>query len=349
VSAARHALRQLALALSFSGALLTVLPAVAADREINPAAQAKIIDQLVRELERAYVFPDVAAAMARALRARLQTKHYEQLTDAAEFARNLTADLQEVSKDKHLRVLAPAAPRAGAAAVAGDSGRQGSGDGFHRVETLRGNIGYIDLRGFLPPRVAGARTAAAMNELADTDALIIDLRQNGGGSAEMVALLISYLVGKTPVHLNDFVGRDGNVLSSYWTHAEVPGRRYTGKDVYVLTSSFTFSAAEEFSYNLRNLERATLVGETTGGGANPIDWFELGAGFRASIPTARARNPITQTNWEGTGVTPHIETSAAAALKVAHVTALKKLLASGVTPDQAAALHAAIADVEKGS
>jgi C-terminal processing protease CtpA/Prc len=186
-----------------------------------------------------------------------------------------------------------------------------------------------------------------MNSLADTEASIFDVRKNGGGSGDMVALLISYLVDETPVHLNDFVGRDGNVTESYFTFAELPGRRYGPKDVYVLTSSYTFSAAEEFCYNLKNLGRATLIGETTGGGANPIRWFELPAGFRASIPTARARNPITQTNWEGTGVTPHIEVPADAALKTAHRLALKKLLEKRASGKEAKALQTPMAEVKK--
>jgi retinol-binding protein 3 len=313
----------------------------------DSATRVAVIEEVLADLNSAYVFPDVAAAMERAVRERMNAKEYDAITSPSAFAKKLTADLQAVSKDKHLRVISPSSPKPGAAQKMHVEDKPDATAGFHRVEKLRGNIGYIDLRGFLPPRIAGEKAAGAMNTLADSDALIFDLRKNGGGSADMVALLISYLVDETPVHLNDFVGRDGNVTESYHTLAEVPGRRYGPKDVYVVTSNYTFSAAEEFCYNLKNLGRATLVGETTGGGANPIDWFELPAGFRASIPTARARSPITQTNWEGTGVTPHIEVPAKAALKTAHLAALKKLLASGMTGDRAAALERAIAQVEK--
>jgi C-terminal processing protease CtpA/Prc len=172
------------------------------------------------------------------------------------------------------------------------------------VERLAGNVGYIDLRSFSPASMAAKKAAEAMNSLATTDALLIDLRRNGGGDPAMVALLISYSVDGEPIHLNDFVGRDGNVQQQFWTSRDVEGKRYGGKDVYVLTSSFTFSAAEEFAYNLTTLKRATLVGETTGGGANPVTFFEIDDRFRISVPTARARNPITMTNWEGTGVAP---------------------------------------------
>ncbi|CAN5654870.1 hypothetical protein BH20VER1_BH20VER1_11840 [soil metagenome] len=140
-----------------------------------------------------------------------------------------------------------------------------------------------------------------------------------------MALITSYLFGMEPVHLNDFVDSKSEVLSSSWTLRGVPGKRYGAKDVYVLTSSKTFSAAEEFAYNLRNLNRATLIGERTGGGANPVSMFQLGHSFTAMISTAQARNPISGTNWERIGVEPHVEVPAEQALETAYKTALAKL------------------------
>ena len=162
-----------------------------------------------------------------------------------------------------------------------------------------------------------------MNKVADADALIIDLRKNGGGSAGMVALLVSYLLEPEPILVNTFVGRDGTVTDETWTTKDLPGRRFT-KEVYVLTSAYTFSAAEEFAYDLKNLKRATLVGETTGGGANPIDMFRINDRFEVSIPVARAVNPISKTNWEGVGVAPDVSVAAADALETAHRAALAK-------------------------
>ena len=214
--------------------------------------------------------------------------------------------------------------------------------GFARVEQLPGNIGYIDLRMFQSPSVAGEHAANAMDRLADSDALIIDLRKNGGGNADMVALLVSYLLGPERVLVNTFVGRDGKRQNETWTTPDLPGRRFTGKDVYLLTSSYTFSAAEEFAYDLKNLKRATIVGETTGGGANPIDNFRINDRFEVSIPIARAVNPITGTNWEGVGVEPDVRVPAADALQTAHLAALEKRLERTSDPAQRAALEDAI-------
>jgi C-terminal processing protease CtpA/Prc len=173
----------------------------------------------------------------------------------------------------------------------------------------------------------GAETvAAAMSFVANTDALIFDVRQNGGGSPEMVALISSYLFGDKPVHLNSIYQREGNRTEDFFTKPTVLGKKYGDKDVYVLTSNRTFSAAEEFTNNLKALKRATIVGETTGGGANPGGMFRLDEHFGIFVPTGRAINPITKTNWEGTGVKPDVEVSKELALKTAHLMALNKVV-----------------------
>jgi C-terminal processing protease CtpA/Prc len=161
--------------------------------------------------------------------------------------------------------------------------------------------------------------------LAGSDAVIIDLRQNGGGSPSMIQLISSYFF-EEPVHLNSFYIRDEDKTKQFWSHAHVEGERMADIDLYVLTSGMTFSAAEEFTYNMKNLERATIVGETTGGGAHPVRFV----GFpdlkvSMSLPFGRAVNPISGTNWEGTGVEPDIEVPQAEALDVAHLEALKSM------------------------
>jgi hypothetical protein len=143
----------------------------------------------------------------------------------------------------------------------------------------------------------------------------------------MIQLLTSYFYGSQPVHLNNFYYRPTNENTQTWTLPHVQGKRRPDIDIYVLTSSKTFSAAEEFTYNLKNLKRATIIGETTGGGAHPGGTKIATDRFTVWVPTGRAINPITKTNWEGTGVKPDIETKAADALMTAHVKALEGLVA----------------------
>jgi C-terminal processing protease CtpA/Prc len=199
--------------------------------------------------------------------------------------------------------------------------------GFVKVERLAGNVGYLELRGFMHHEAAAEPAAAAMNFLTNTDALIIDLRRNGGGSPRTVALLCSYFFGEKPVHLNSLYWRKDKRTEEFWTEKYLAGKRYLGKDVYLLTSKRTFSAAEEFCYNLKCLKQATIVGETTGGGAHPGGMAPLGDRFAAFIPTGRAVNPITKTNWEGKGVKPDLAVAADKALETAHQRALERLIA----------------------
>ena len=177
---------------------------------------------------------------------------------------------------------------------------------------------------FADPDVCGSTAIAAMNFLANVDAIIIDLRENGGGDPKMIALVSTYLFSK-PTHLNDLWERKGSITQQYWTLPYVPGKRLDDKLAYVLTSKRTFSGAEEFSYNLKTLKRATIVGETSGGGAHPVSGYRIDDRFMIGVPFARAINPITHTNWEGTGVEPDVKVSAADALSTAQKLASEKL------------------------
>ncbi|MAD91096.1 S41 family peptidase [Pseudoalteromonas phenolica] len=197
-----------------------------------------------------------------------------------------------------------------------------SNSGFNSVENLTGGVGYINFWGFDSVNdKSRERVTAVMQLLSDSQAIIIDLRNNGGGSAEMVQLISSYfLEGK--VHLNTFYSRPSDSKVEFWTFDKVPTIFKQDVPVYILTSKKTFSAAEEFAYNFKHLKRATLIGEKTKGGANPWQWFEVGASHRVAVPTSMAINPITQTNWEGMGVQPDINTVADNALDIAYKKAL---------------------------
>ena len=312
------------------------------DLAIDAATRTQVIDTILKRLNDTYVFPEVAKKMEQALRERVAKKEYDQITSAKQFATKLTSDLQAVSNDKHLRVrysneaIPERGPRREPSAEEREQRKRDlnwMNHGFAKVERLPGNVGYIEFLNFMDEELGADTVAAAMNFVNNTDALIIDMRRNGGGNPAMVALVCSYLFGPDPVHLNDLYWREGNRTEEFWTRKEVSGRRYLNKDVYVLTSKRTFSGAEEFTYNLKNLKRATIIGETTGGGAHPGGSFRISEHFGMFVPTGRAISPITKTNWEGTGVTPDIMVPPDQALLTARLLALKKSLTTLTNPD----------------
>ena len=326
------------------------------DLTLDAATRTQVIDGILKRLNDSYVFPEVAKKMEQSIRERVSKKEYDQVTSAKEFASKLTNDLQAVSKDKHLRIRyshRPIPERGPRREPSAEEREQEKRDlawmnyGFSKVERLPGNVGYIDFRGFMAPILGAETVASAMNFVNGTDALIFDMRYNGGGDPEMVALICSYLFGPEPVHLNDLYWREGNRTDEFWTKKEVPGKRYLNKDVYVLTSKRTFSGAEEFTYNLKNLKRATIIGETTGGGAHPGGGFRISENFGMFVPTGRAISPITKTNWEGTGVTPDVEVPADHALLTAQIMALKKSVSTMQNPDRKAAVQGQLEKLEK--
>ena len=349
--------------LVFASALLAAFPLAAQepsqpDRTVDAAERRTVIDGVLDRLKRAYVFPDTAVAMERAVRARQRRGEYERLTSARALADSLTAHLQAVSQDRHLRVRysfepLPAAPdddhpdpeqRARARAFG-----QQVNFGFERVERLDGNVGYLEIRsfGFEADDVAEA-AAAAFTFLGHTDALIIDLRRNGGGSPFMVAYVSSYLFGPDSVHLNSLYWRPGDRMDDFYTRRTVPGTRFgPDKPVYVLTSRRTFSGAEEFAYNLQALRRATVVGDTTGGGAHPGGMQRVTDHFGVWVPTGRAINPITKTNWERVGVRPDVAVSSDQALVRAHAEALRGLIARATDPERRRQLENALAEITR--
>lgn len=339
-----RALARTSLALILAAAVAS--PTLAASR-VAPAVGAKdraaIVDDVVAALNETYVFPETAKKMEDHVRRQLAAGAYDRLGSLDVFAIKLTEDLQSVSHDLHLRVSwDPEPPNSGPggptpeqeqARFAAEMRRDNYC--FRKVERLAGNVGYLKLNCFAPAELGGGTAVAAMGFLSGVDALIFDLRDNGGGSPSMIQLLSSYLLPGERTHLNSFYVRKGEKTEQYWTQSWVPGTRMADVPVFVLTSSSTFSAAEEFTYDLKNLKRATLVGETTGGGAHPVDLHRVkGYPVSMSLPFGRAVNPISGTNWEGTGVEPDVKVPAADALAEAHDRALGVLAAKLTDPEQ---------------
>lgn len=302
---------------------------------LDSAVQAEIIQSLSDKLKSYYVFPETAAEICERLQEHMDAGDYNGIRDGEQFAAALTAHLQEVNQDKHLGVKFYPHPLPGQEAAMHDNQEwvaewrivaQNENYGLYKAERLPGNVGYLDIRAFSRTAWAGDTAAAAMIFLVNTSALIVDLRKCRGGDPDMVALISTYLFGEERVHLNSLYWRESDVTEQYWTLPYVPGKRYGDKPVYVLTSKETFSGGEEFAYNLKTRQRGTLVGETTGGGAHPGAIYRLHPHFDAFIPNGRAINPVSGTNWEGTGVAPDVPVPQEQAFTSAYRMALESLL-----------------------
>ena len=346
--------------LLFGLALGAVAQSPTADSTISVAAKADVIQKLTQKLKSNYVFPDVADQTSASLVQKSAQGAYANADMSKAFAKLLSDDLRALGNDRHLAVrYAPdatidASPEAspGAAPGANQLARMTAevvrdGFGIARVERLPGNIGYLDLRGFGPTELVGDAYKSAMSLLSGTDALILDLRQNGGGEPSSVAYLMSHFFAEGDErHVNDIYDRIKDQTRQYWTSASVKTRYL--KPVYVLTSGFTFSGGEECAYDFQTQKRGTLVGETTGGGANPGDFVSLGHGFVAFIPDGRAINPVTHTNWEHVGVKPDVAVPAAKAQQTAYAEILRTLVANAPDSQSRQELNAILARVEKG-
>jgi hypothetical protein len=308
------------------GAVLENVTLDAADRK-------KVIDGVNVGLKEYYVEPAAAQQMGDALKAHETKGDYDAISDGDAFAARLSKDLQEVSHDKHLRVdFSPFKIPPRTEPTPEDQARfhqqmEHDNCAFDKVEILASNIGYVKFDGFMDASFCGPTVVAAMGFVAHADAIIFDLRQNGGGQPAMVTLIASYLFDK-PTHLIDIYNRKEDSTTQNWTLSYLPGPRLTKQPVFVLTSKRTFSGAEEFAFDLKNQKRATIVGETTGGGAHPVSGHAVADYFMVGVPFAKSLDPVTKTNWEGTGVEPDVKVPAADALATAEKLAIEKIQAN---------------------
>ncbi|HKS54489.1 MAG TPA: S41 family peptidase [Steroidobacteraceae bacterium] len=286
---------------------------------VDEAQRNRVMDGAVKLLDQFYVFPDVAEKISAKLRTERKRGAYRNITDAETFAIRLSDDLVAMSGDKHLGVdffteadpnEAPARPHIDPQLLAARN------CGIETADHYPPNIGYLRIKRFDWPEYCAPTAIAAMNFLADSDALIFDLRVNYGGAPEMAALISSYLFDQR-THLDDSYDRARNTTEQWWTVPHLPGKKLTGKPIFILTSARTFSAGEQFSYDLKVLKRATLIGETTGGGAHSIRPHRIDDHFFMRVPFGRFINPVTKTNWEGVGVAPDVPVAADQALDAA--------------------------------
>jgi hypothetical protein len=303
---------------------------------VDAVMRTQTIDALVAKLNQHYVFPAKAKEIEAVLRQRQKLGAYDAMSDGKKFADQLEADITGVAHDLHMAVVF--SPRVVPPDPSGEPDLRGrapppdaplfmrllapivlSRDNFgvEKVEHLSPGVGFLQLMAFAPPLMSAGKVASAMDKLADTDALIIDLRGSRGGHPGGVNLMLSYFVDQR-THVNDIWSRNTGSTTELWTEDTLEGKRYGGKKpVFILVDRDTKSAAESFAYTMQALKRATVVGSRTWGGANLGRPYRLGDHFLAAVPDARIISPITHANWEGTGVIPDVEAASADALKVA--------------------------------
>lgn len=312
---------------STSQLVKTFFLAAAAESNLDPAERQHIVEAAISNLKQHYFDPDVAQRIADSLRAHEKNGDYSAITDGAAFADLLTKQMREAGQDMHLIIeysanalpAGPPAPPPGAIERYHEALRQNNCT-FEKVEILPHNVGYLKLNSFPDTSVCRTTAVAAMAQLNHADAIIFDLRDNQGGYPEMVSLLASYLFSH-PVDWYD--PRDGTTRPSR-TQSPVPGSQLASKPVYVLTSGRTISGAEQFSYNLKMLKRATLIGETTAGHAHIGTFYRLDDHFGMGIPETKPINPYGKPDWEGVGVEPDVRVGSAEALEAAEKLAQNK-------------------------
>ncbi len=284
----------------------------------------RLIDSININLENNYIFPDKALMIATHLRSQAKKGAYNSFsTDPQKLASQVQADIYSIHRDPHMVVGYNPGWQGHKKGYTGPSEEEArwfakfvkdNNFMFKKVELLPGNIGYLPFNIFVE-HVKDAKPiiASALGFLANSSAIIIDLRENTGGEPEMVSQLESYFF-KEKILLNVIINRSNKDTAFYYADPAKTDGLTLSMPMYILTSKKTFSGGEDFSYGMQQAKRATIVGEVTGGGAHPTNPFSVGQGFLVQIPFARSSNPVTKTDWEGTGVIPDVNVDASKAL-----------------------------------
>ena len=301
------------------------------NRVIGAREKQLLIDSLIHTLKEGYVYPEIAKQIETRLYQLVAKGSYKSIDSAQAFCDTLSNQLVQWSDDKHLRlafsydtIASPTSENPPLPDFIRDFAVKNN-FGFNKVQILDGNIGYINILGFFPMEEATQKGIACMEYVADTRALIIDLRENSGGFGAFCNFMLSYFFSSNPVHMLDMNFRQEQKIEQSWSSFYVPGKRYLNKSVYVLTSASTFSAGEAFAYILQAQKRATVIGEATGGGANIGTLVKLSPHFVINLPTGTVVSPVTHKGWEKIGVQPDVKVSAVDALKAAQEKALNDL------------------------
>jgi hypothetical protein len=323
----------------FAMALGLMRPA-AAEAPLSPQQRTQAIKDVAAAFEAIYVIPEVGIDIANDLRARLQRGEYDRITASRELATVLSAHIDAVCHDPHTEVAyfeedqLAERPSVDPEVIKQREAQRyaralAANFGFTEPKRLDGNIALIRFDSFHPAAIAAPLVQRYLSEAATADALIIDLRNNGGGSSDLIPVLASYLFDESPVHLYDQSSRRDGTRMQAWTNPAVPGKRFGGaKPVYILTSKETFSAAESLAYTLQQLKRARIVGERTPGGAHGAFGKPVTSHLVPMVATKRTINAVTKSDWNRVGVVPDLPAPAADALDVA-LAAVKADIARG--------------------
>ncbi len=309
--------------------LAASLAHAAPEAPLTPQQRSQAIADIATAFEQTYIFPEVGSAIARDLLARRARGEYDHIEASRELAALLSKHIDDISHDKHTEVayleddqLAEAPPADPAAvrkrAAARRARAKAANYGFAAPQRLDGNIALVRFDSFYPPAEAAPFVHALMSDLADADALVLDLRENGGGAAQLIPVLASYLFDEQPVHLYDTVDRRLGTRTQAWTAPALTGARFGGrKPVYILTSAGTISAAENLAYTLQKLGRASVVGERTAGAAHGSYGKPVSSHLVPMVASRRIIHAVTKSDWDRSGVLPDIQAPAGEALAVA--------------------------------
>jgi hypothetical protein len=313
-------------------------------KEITSEEQAEIIELICERFQKVYLYPEQVNIIRDSLNRKLVDGKYKNIKSANDFAFQLDKDIFSVTNDKHMAVMY--SPQ-WAAELAKSSGNwtaeevanlKESNYGFKELKILPSNVGYLDLRVFCPVRFAGETAVAAMNYFANCNALIIDLINNGGGEDDMVQFLISYLADPADslLSFSTIYSRYKNDYYQSYVFPYVPGKKLFNIHIYILTSRSTFSAAEAFSFRLKTINRAIIIGENTRGGENPVEIQTIKDEYVLYIPAWKLVKSLTGSSiqWEGIGVKPDIEVESSEAFTTSYIHALRTLIDSSKTSEQ---------------
>lgn len=287
---------------------------------VDAAERHRVIRGAIANLKGYYAYPEIAQKTSDALLAHEKNGDYETAKDGGAFADLLTKQIRDASQDMHLDVVysqdpLPEHPEKPSVESLADYRKllREENCTFEKVEMLPRQIGYVKLNSFPDVEACEGTARAAMKQLNGAQAMIFDLRENHGGQPDMVMLLAAYLFD----HPEYMYSPRENTTERSWTQSPVPGSQLAEKPVFILTSHATASGAEHFTYDLKMLKRATLVGETTRGAAHSGVFHRIDEHFGMGISETKPINPFSKSDWAVVGVEPDVKVKAADALETA--------------------------------